>query len=224
MLFVKGMSGPKIREIQEALKELGYFTGTPQGNFGIQTESAVRAFQQFMELEVDGQVGDETWGTLFVPVVGTPQEAKTPLPWDKGLPPWLVEALRDLGQNVEEISGPEDNPDIVAYHQYTSLQAQDDETAWCASSLCAWLERAGFKSPRSAAAASFREWGKELPEGYQRLGCVVVMSRTGGNHVCIYLDEDDQGVYCVGGNQGDRVSIRRFSWANITDFRWPEGV
>lgn len=88
--------------------------------------------------------------------------------------------------------------------------------------MCAWVERAGLKSTRSAAAASWRTWGRELPNGAQRLGCIVVMTRVGGNHVALYLDEDATGVYCVGGNQGDRVSVRRYAWANITNFRWPE--
>uniref|UniRef100_A0A7V4G8E4 TIGR02594 family protein n=1 Tax=Desulfobacca acetoxidans TaxID=60893 RepID=A0A7V4G8E4_9BACT len=87
--------------------------------------------------------------------------------------------------------------------------------------VCAWMERAGHQSTRSAAAASWRNWGKELPDGGQRLGCVVVMSRTGGNHVGLYLDEDDVGVYCLGGNQGNRVSVRRYPWERITNFRWP---
>jgi uncharacterized protein (TIGR02594 family) len=138
-------------------------------------------------------------------------------------PPWLLEALQDLGRGVEEVPGPGNNPDIVAYHHYTALDAKDDATPWCSSTMCAWMERAGIKSPRSAAAADWRRWGKELGEGEQCLGCVVVMTRPGGNHVCLYLDEDDNGVYCLGGNQDDKVCIRRYSWDNVTNFRWPEG-
>ena len=55
-----------------------------------------------------------------------------------------------------------------------------------------------------------------------QLGCVVVIRRTGGNHVALYLDEDDVGVCCLGGNQGDRVSVRRHSWDRVSHFRWPE--
>lgn len=216
-----GMSSPKIKQVQQKLLELGLFEGTPQGNFGSRTEEAVIAFQHQVGITEDGQVGDETWGLLMVPQEGTPQPGNPPPPRkpDDVVPPWLIEALKDLGKGTEEIAGPEDNPDIVAYHQYTSLKAKDDETAWCASSSCAWLERAGVRSPRSAAAADFRNWGKELKEG--RLGCLVVMSRPGGNHVFQYLDEDANGVYGIGGNQGDRVSVTRFAWANITNFRWP---
>lgn len=221
MLLVQGMSSQKIKEVQEKLQELKFFTGTPRGNFGAKTLNAVLAFQRARGLKVDGKVGDETWGALFVPVVGTPQAVITPQPLGE-IPPWLMEALKDLQKGVSEIKGSQDNPDIVAMHQQTSLHAQDDETPWCASAVCAWLERAGIQSPRSAAAASFRSWGREVPDGSQRLGCIAVMTRTGGNHVTIYLDEDDYGIYGLGGNQGDRVSIRRYSWAIITNFRMPE--
>lgn len=221
MLLVQGMSGnPKVKQVQEKLQELKFFGGTPRGNFGPKTLSAVLAFQRARGLKVDGKVGDETWGALFVPVVGTPQVAATPPPRGE-IPSWLMEALKDLNKGVAEIKGSQDNPDIVAMHQQTSLHAQDDETPWCASACCAWLERAGVRSPRSAAAASFRSWGRELPDGGQRLGCVAVMTRTGGNHVTLYLDEDSYGIYGIGGNQGDRVSVRRYPWSIITNFRMP---
>jgi uncharacterized protein (TIGR02594 family) len=197
------------------------FKGTPKGNFGELTEKAVRAFQRSENLTLDGKVGDETWGALFVPVEGTPQAAAVAPP-RRELPAWLMEALQDLNRGVAEINGIQHTPEIVQAHGYTTLKAKDDETPWCSSIMCAWTERAGLKSTQSAAADSWRKWGKELGDGDQRLGCVVVMSRTGGNHVTLYLDEDDVGVYCLGGNQGDRVSIRRYEWGVITNFRWPE--
>jgi peptidoglycan hydrolase-like protein with peptidoglycan-binding domain len=30
----RGMSGPDIKQVQEQLQKLGFFTGTPRGNFG----------------------------------------------------------------------------------------------------------------------------------------------------------------------------------------------
>ncbi|MDI6854807.1 MAG: TIGR02594 family protein [Deltaproteobacteria bacterium] len=219
MLLKQGMSGDKVLKVQKRLQELGFFTGTPRGNFGPITQAAVRAFQAANGLKVDGLVGDLTWGALFVPVEGTPQaDPDRPPPGE--IPPWLMEALKDLGKGIAEIPGFKHHPDIVAAHQLTALKATDDETPWCSSIMCAWIERAGLKSTRSAAAASWRTWGRELPNGAQRLGCIVVMTRVGGNHVGLYLDEDAHGVYLLGGNQGNRVSVRRYAWANITNFRW----
>ncbi|MCL6622928.1 MAG: TIGR02594 family protein [Syntrophobacterales bacterium] len=135
------------------------------------------------------------------------------------LPPWLELAIKDLYRGVEEIPGARDNPYIIEAHQRTTLGATDDETPWCSAIMCLWMEKAGLRSTRSAAAASWRNWGRELE--YGRVGCVVVMSRPGGNHVCLYLGEDDQGVYVLGGNQDDMVCVRRYPWDRVTNFRWP---
>jgi len=216
MNLKRGLSSPEVLRVQQRLQELGIFTGTPRGNFGEKTEAAVRAFQQVNGLVVDGIVGPKTREALF-----GAQEPQSESPVMTGeLPPWLKEALLDLGKGVTEIAGPEDNPDIVQAHSYTTLGAKDDETPWCSSEMCKWMERAGIPSTKSAAAASWGTWGRELKNG--QLGCVVVMSRTGGNHVALYLDEDDVGVYCLGGNQGNRVSVRRYSWDRVSHFRWPE--
>lgn len=137
------------------------------------------------------------------------------------LPPWLVVALQELDLEVTEVPGPEHHPRILCYHQATSLKATEDEVPWC-SSFVNWCMQncgLGYKGTGSALAASWRSWGKAIE--YGRLGCVVVMKRTGGNHVGFYLDEDAEGVYVLGGNQSDKVCVRRFPWNVITDFRWP---
>jgi len=45
---------------------LGYTeVGTPDGMFGSLTAQAVHLFQEVNNLEVDGVVGQNTWGQLF---------------------------------------------------------------------------------------------------------------------------------------------------------------
>ena len=39
-----GMYGSDIMEIQKKLKELGFFTGNPNGKFGLETEKAVQKY------------------------------------------------------------------------------------------------------------------------------------------------------------------------------------
>jgi peptidoglycan hydrolase-like protein with peptidoglycan-binding domain len=62
MVLKQGMSGPEVLRVQQRLQELGFFSGTPRGNFGEMTEAAVRAFQETNGLAVDGVVGPSTWG------------------------------------------------------------------------------------------------------------------------------------------------------------------
>lgn len=56
----KGMRGEDVKILQENLNKLGFSCGTPDGIFGVKTESAVKAFQQRYGLVVDGIAGSAT--------------------------------------------------------------------------------------------------------------------------------------------------------------------
>jgi peptidoglycan hydrolase-like protein with peptidoglycan-binding domain len=56
-----GSTDPAVRDLQEALKALGYDPGPIDGAFGTTTETAVKAFQQAVGITVDGIVGKVTW-------------------------------------------------------------------------------------------------------------------------------------------------------------------
>lgn len=58
-----GDTGEGVRQIQTALKAAGHNV-TVDGDFGNQTDAAVRAFQKKAGLTVDGVVGNLTWGKL----------------------------------------------------------------------------------------------------------------------------------------------------------------
>jgi peptidoglycan hydrolase-like protein with peptidoglycan-binding domain len=55
-----GWVGPEVAELQTLLGGIEI-----DGEFGEETEAAVRAFQASRGLEVDGEVGSETWGALL---------------------------------------------------------------------------------------------------------------------------------------------------------------
>src|SRR5215213_3945805 len=57
----KGASGEVVRQLQQALKDLGFDPGAVDGQFGSRTEAAVKAFQGDHDIAVDGIVGDITW-------------------------------------------------------------------------------------------------------------------------------------------------------------------
>jgi peptidoglycan hydrolase-like protein with peptidoglycan-binding domain len=57
----KGSNDPTVRDLQEALKALGYDPGPVDGVFGAMTEAAVKAFQQAKGITADGVVGKITW-------------------------------------------------------------------------------------------------------------------------------------------------------------------
>lgn len=53
-----------VRDIQRRLKELGYYKGSADGDFGPATEKAVIAFQKANGLTADGKVGEKTLAKL----------------------------------------------------------------------------------------------------------------------------------------------------------------
>lgn len=60
-------SGEIVRHVQNRLLELGYSVGHAgaDGIYGMDTETAVKKFQQDKSLEVDGWIGKETWHALL---------------------------------------------------------------------------------------------------------------------------------------------------------------
>lgn len=64
-LYQQGSRGKKVKQIQNRLKQLGFYEGAVDGIYGPGTESAVKAFQRTEGLTVDGIVGPQTWTALF---------------------------------------------------------------------------------------------------------------------------------------------------------------
>ena len=55
-----GMSGGSVRWLQDALVDVGIYSGETTGNFDVRTEAAVRLFQSRLGLQADGRVGPLT--------------------------------------------------------------------------------------------------------------------------------------------------------------------
>ncbi|MBI1839791.1 MAG: peptidoglycan-binding protein [Nitrospirae bacterium] len=70
--YRRGSKGPEVERIQTRLKELGYYLGPVDGDFGGGTESAVKSFQKAKRLETDGVVGEESWKRLFAEAIPPP--------------------------------------------------------------------------------------------------------------------------------------------------------
>jgi peptidoglycan hydrolase-like protein with peptidoglycan-binding domain len=55
---------PTAKEIQQALKNAGFYTGSVDGNIGPKTKKAIEEFQAQNGLKADGKVGPKTWRAL----------------------------------------------------------------------------------------------------------------------------------------------------------------
>jgi peptidoglycan hydrolase-like protein with peptidoglycan-binding domain len=59
-----GDAGEYVVQLQERLRELGYYDGYPDGQYDATTEAAVRLFQEAVGHDQDGQVQELTWQAL----------------------------------------------------------------------------------------------------------------------------------------------------------------
>ena len=72
----KGFTGSDaVRAVQKRLKELGYYKGSADGDFGPATEDAVKAFQKANGLTADGKVGEKTLAKMNAKNVVSAKEA-----------------------------------------------------------------------------------------------------------------------------------------------------
>ena len=78
-----------VRAVQKRLKELGYYSGSADGDFGPATEAAVKAFQRANGLTADGKVGKQTLAKMNAKTAISNKQAHataTPKKTDKPTP------------------------------------------------------------------------------------------------------------------------------------------
>jgi peptidoglycan hydrolase-like protein with peptidoglycan-binding domain len=63
-LLSSGSSGQEVSDLQQRLSKAGYQAGD-SGQFDQKTAQAVRQYQKDNGLQVDGKVGQQTWGSFF---------------------------------------------------------------------------------------------------------------------------------------------------------------
>jgi hypothetical protein len=71
-LLSPGATGPAVLAVQKRLSALGYWLGTPDGDFNDGTEQAVFALQKAAGITRDGVVGPQTRFALFEGIVPKP--------------------------------------------------------------------------------------------------------------------------------------------------------
>lgn len=66
---------PTPKQIQQALKAAGFYSGKIDGNIGPKTKKAIEEFQAQNGLKADGKVGAKTWKVLAAHLTGTVEVA-----------------------------------------------------------------------------------------------------------------------------------------------------
>lgn len=135
---------------------------------------------------------------------------------------WITEAKRHIG--TREIPGARHEPKILQWWKAIKRGGiKSDEVPWCAAFVGGCLEAVGIVSSRFESAKSYMTWGKAIPTPLP--GCIVVFSRTGGGHVAFVIGQNKAGhLVCIGGNQGNAVTVAAFDRARVIGYRWPVAV
>lgn len=127
-------------------------------------------------------------------------------------PRLLKTALQLFG--TIETPGPGNNPSIMTWAKKTGLAKQyhDDATAWCGLFMTYVSLQSGWDDHIPTSPLLARNWqtfGKAVKT--PMLGDVLVFWRESINgykgHVGIYVGENADNYFVLGGNQGDKVSI-----------------
>ncbi|GAG37317.1 unnamed protein product [marine sediment metagenome] len=124
---------------------------------------------------------------------------------------------------TREIAGKKHNPTIVTMLRHVGIRWGGDETPWCAAFVNWVLNDAGVDGTSSAMARSFSRWGDSVPLAKALPGDVAVLWRkdpkSSSGHVGFIQSVTDRHVTLLGGNQGNRVSSKRYPLRRLLGVR-----
>ena len=127
------------------------------------------------------------------------------------VPRMIREAVALYG--TTEDPGAANDPQIMAWARETARHVKGytaDSIPWCGLFAAVVAQRAGWETEIPNNPLWALNWlGFGSPVDQPALGDVLVWRRKGGGHVGFYVGEDATHYHCLGGNQGDAVSIVR---------------
>ena len=121
---------------------------------------------------------------------------------------------------IREISGEVSNIEVNKYFDALGLN-YDDNYAWCSAFLNWCCMEAGLNYSGKLNARSWLEVGEEVAE--PELGDIVIFWRESEDswkgHVAIYINDDGNHIYVLGGNQNNMVCIKSYPSYRLLGFR-----
>ena len=123
---------------------------------------------------------------------------------------------------LSEIEGKKHNHQIISFfHELGYNYINDDETPWCAAFMNFCAKQIGAYYPSGLRARNWMKCGKSSSK--PSIGDVVVFGYGGKNskagHVAMYISEDFDSIYCLGGNQSNLVTISSYCKSDLLGYR-----
>lgn len=103
----KGSTGEDVRKLQSQLIKLGYLSGSADGDFGIATENALKAFQRRNGLTADGIAGRATLNVIYsskAKAAATPRPTAKPTPRPTATPKISENLYLRLGDSGRDVT------------------------------------------------------------------------------------------------------------------------
>jgi uncharacterized protein (TIGR02594 family) len=136
---------------------------------------------------------------------------------------WIKTAFDELGTKEWKIGS---NPEVEKYHDAAKLSWANDDIAWCASFIAYCYKKSGidFNSVKNPASSlAWLKFGYEVNKPLY--GSIAIKKRKGKGkgHITFVVgsSKDMKYIYCLGGNQNDKVCIRRYKANKFISFRMP---
>lgn len=132
----------------------------------------------------------------------------------------VIAALSVYG--TEAIPGAQSNPAVVEYFREAQHpEVSQDDIPWCAAFINAVLQRCGLPQTGSLLARSFLDIG--VPVDNPEMGDILIFHRgapdSGLGHVGMYIAQQGNTLFVLGGNQSNKVDIAPFDSANLIGIR-----
>jgi len=173
-------TGERVKKLQQALKDQGYYNGTVDGSFRSGTYNAVKAFQKANKLYVDGVAGAKTLKLLWNPqptAAPTAKPAATPLPQSTQAPAAqtpqrtlrygaqgadvtaLQHRLAQLGYNPGAVSGVYGKDTQMAVKAFQTANGLTDDGVAGAMTLSHLFSDQAVKAGSGSVAATYKSLG-----------------------------------------------------------------
>ena len=135
----------------------------------------------------------------------------------------LHEMLKHYG--LKEVFGKESNPEILAMFTELGYDWVDDDstTAWCSAALNYFCKKLGYERSGELTARSWLKIDKPIIVLKPSLGDIVVLwagsPDSWRGHVGLYITEDKDSIYILGGNQNNQIKISPYPRERLLGYR-----
>jgi uncharacterized protein (TIGR02594 family) len=135
----------------------------------------------------------------------------------------LDTAFKYLGE--KEVDGPGSNPLIVKWFQNwgAGWQTDDSRLAWCSVFMNQICNESGVVFSGLLNARSWLKEGEETNDPKPGDFVIFWRGKIDGwqGHIALYIREDENFVWCLGGNQGNQVQISKYAKERVLGYRIP---